>query len=75
MQLVAYDIAGSLVARGVPDGFVLVIRGGLYEQHLECQRGRVRVFKKLDSVASYLRRVGVQSFGVELPDYEAESLT
>ncbi len=73
-QLAALGKTGTLVAKGVPGGFVLVMRDGLDEPLLEAQRGHSRVFRKLDAVASFLRGIGVQSFDVEMQQWVAESL-
>jgi hypothetical protein len=73
-QLVLAGKAGSLIARGVPGGFVLLMREGLEEQILETQRGRARKFRRLDAVAAYLSGLGVRAFAVELEQWTADSL-
>lgn len=69
-QLIRSGKTGELVARGVPGGFVLAMRDGLDEQILFSQRGRHRVFRRLDAVAAFLRKVGGQEFVVELGHWE-----
>jgi hypothetical protein len=73
-QLVRTGKAGALVAKGVPGGFMLVIREGLDEQLLEAQRGHARKFKRLEAVASYLRDLGASSFSVEMDHWAPQSL-
>ncbi|MGB7422461.1 MAG: hypothetical protein WA917_11395 [Comamonas sp.] len=66
--------AGTLVAKGVPGGFVLAMREGLDEQLLEAQRGHARKFKRLEAVASYLKDLGARDFAVEIDQWEPRSL-
>lgn len=73
-QLVRVGKAGSLVAKGVPGGFVLAMRDGLDEQLLEAQRGHARKFKRLEAVASYLKDLGAREFVVELEQWAHLSL-
>lgn len=73
-QLVRSGKAGALVARGVPGGFVLAMREGIEEQLLEAQRGHPRKFKRLESVASYLRSLGATEFAVDLAQWDQHAL-
>jgi hypothetical protein len=73
-QLLRVGKAGTLVAKGVPGGFVLAMRDGLDEQLLEAQRGHARKFKRLEAVASYLKDLGAREFAVELEQWAAKSL-
>ncbi len=73
-QLIRAGKAGTLVAKGVPGGFVLALREGLDEQLLEAQRGHARKFKRLEAVASYLKNLGAQEFAVELDQWSPKSL-
>jgi hypothetical protein len=74
-QLVRHGKAGSLIAKGVAGGFLVVIRDGLDEQLLEAQRGHARKFKKLESVANYLNGLGARGFSVELDQWSEKSLS
>ena len=73
-QLVHAGKAPTLVAKGVPGGFVLALREGLDEQLLEAQRGHARRFKRLEAVASYLKGLGARGFEVELEQWAQQSL-
>lgn len=73
-QLVRSGKTGTLVARGVPGGFVLLMREGLDVQVLEAQRGHQRKFKRLDAIASYLAELGADEFTVELGQWTPSSL-
>lgn len=73
-QLVRSGKAGTLVAQGVPGGFVLVMREGLDTQVLEAQRGHQRRFKRLDAIASYLADLGAEEFTVEIGQWTPDAL-
>jgi hypothetical protein len=65
--------AGELVAKGVPGGFVLLMREGSVAQTLEVQRGHARKFKRLEAVASYLKDLGADQFTVEIDKWDPKS--
>lgn len=73
-QLLHTGRAGELVAKGVPGGFVLMMRDGISEQLLAAQRGGARKFKRLDALASYLASIGGRAFAVELGQWAPRSL-
>jgi hypothetical protein len=73
-QLIRSGKTGELVARGVPGGFVLMMRDGLTEDLLEAQRGGARKFKHLDALASYLQSLGASEFRVELGHWTESSV-
>lgn len=73
-HLIRSGKAGGLAAKGVPGGFVLVLREGLDEQVLEAQRGHARKFRRLESVATYLLKLGAEEFTVELSQWTPKSL-
>ncbi|QND41166.1 hypothetical protein HB771_34290 (plasmid) [Rhizobium leguminosarum bv. viciae] len=55
---------------GRPGGWSVVIRYGKAERPLAAQRSRqVRVFKRMDTLVSYLRDVGISKFDVYAVDY------
>jgi hypothetical protein len=73
-QLLRAGKAGTLVAKGIPGGFVLSMREGLDEQLLEAQRGHARRFRRLEAVASYLKDLGAHEFTVELDQWATRAL-
>ena len=73
-ELVAAGAVRSLTARGVPGGFVLVVRTEGGERVLAAQRGPSRVFRRLDAVARFLRKLGLYSFAVEVSKWDAAGL-
>ncbi|MGX9993507.1 hypothetical protein ACS4RR_031050 (plasmid) [Rhizobium sp. Z1P35] len=55
---------------GKTGGWSVVIRYGKVERPLAAQRSRqVRVFKRMDSLVSYLKDVGISQFDVDAADY------
>ncbi|WP_327206650.1 hypothetical protein [Rhizobium beringeri] len=55
---------------GKTGGWSVVIRYGEAERPLAAQRRRqVRVFKRIDTLVSYLRDVGISQFDVDAADY------
>lgn len=64
-ELVQAGAVLSLTARGVPGGYVLVVRTEGGDRLVGLQRGSVRVFSSLETVASFLRDVGAYRFGVD----------
>ena len=73
-RLIRSGKAGDLVARGVPGGFLLIVREGLDEDFLAAQRGGPRKFKHLEAVASYLKGMGASQFTVELNQWANKAL-
>ena len=73
-QLIRVGKAGTLVAKGIPGGFLLLSREGVDEQFVEAQRGHARKFKRLDSVASYLMGLGAHEFRVETEQWRHKTL-
>ncbi|EJC85188.1 hypothetical protein Rleg4DRAFT_7828 [Rhizobium leguminosarum bv. trifolii WSM2297] len=55
---------------GKTGGWSVVIRYGKAERPLAAQRSRqVRVFKRIDTLVSYLKDVGISQFDVDAADY------
>lgn len=73
-QLLRVGKAGTLVAKGVPGGFLLAVCDGLDEQLLEAQRGHARKFKRLEAVAAYLKELGGNEFVVQMEHWTAKAL-
>jgi hypothetical protein len=64
-----------LTARGIPGGFVIVVRVGLNEKTVRGQKVKApRVFTTLDGISNYCRAAGVRRFDVDLAGYSKESL-
>ncbi|EJB01634.1 hypothetical protein Rleg9DRAFT_0370 [Rhizobium leguminosarum bv. trifolii WSM597] len=59
---------------GKTGGWSVVIRYGKSERPLAAQRSRqVRVFKRMDTLVSYLKDVGISQFDVDAADYVSET--
>ncbi|MFS8145858.1 hypothetical protein ATY78_05300 [Rhizobium sp. R635] len=59
---------------GKAGGWSVVIRYGKAERPLAAQRSRqVRVFKRIDTLVSYLKDVGIAQFDVDAGDYMPET--
>jgi hypothetical protein len=65
-QLVEEGLAGQLIARGVAGGFLLVMSTKGAEQVLSAQRGGPRVFRRLDTLAGFLKNLGANEAEIEL---------
>ena len=73
-HLVATGLAGQLVARGVPGGFLLVMKNpGGEEFVLAAQRGSNRVFKRLDTLAGFLNELGARCALLELAGWDGRT--
>lgn len=58
---------------GQPGGWSLRVKYGAVERSLAAQRSRqVRVFRRMETLVSYLKDVGIERFDVDAADYEAE---
>jgi hypothetical protein len=66
----------AAAAIGQPGGWGIVVKYGMAEHALAAQRGKkVRVFRKLETVVSYLKSVGISRFEVDTAQYEPNSKT
>jgi hypothetical protein len=58
---------------GQPGGWAIIVRYGPAERTLAAQRSRrVRLFKKMEALVSYLRGVGISTFDVDAANYAAD---
>ncbi|EYR84215.1 hypothetical protein [Shinella sp. DD12] len=58
---------------GQPGGWSLRVKYGAAERSLAAQRSRqVRVFRRMETLVSYLKDIGIERFDVDAVDYEAE---
>jgi hypothetical protein len=67
--------AGSLSEThviGQAGGWAVFVKYGSHERILSAQRGRsARVFKKMDTLVSYLKEIGISKFDVDAADHDA----
>lgn len=60
---------------GQAGGWAIVIKYGMNERPLAAQRsGQVRLFKKLETLVSYLKDLGINRFDVDAGQYDPASL-
>lgn len=68
--------AGAVLAAhvvGQPDGWSLRVKCGADERTLTTQRSRqTRVFRRMETLVSYLKDVGIEYFDVNATDYDGE---
>ncbi len=69
--------AGAVQAahvQGQAGGWAVVVRYGMMERPLAAQRSRqVRLFKRLETVVDYLKKIGVNCFDVNAVDHDPAS--
>jgi len=60
---------------GQKGGWAILVKYGMLERPLAAQRsGKVRVFKRLESLTTYLRGIGIARFEVDATDYDPTAL-
>ncbi|SJM91548.1 conserved hypothetical protein [Crenothrix polyspora] len=67
--------AGAVCAASVigqADGWALSVKYGVSERYLAAQRsGKLRLFRKLETVMLYLKNLGISHFDVDASGYDA----
>lgn len=58
---------------GEKGGWEIVIKYGMTQRALASRRGHVRVFKRFETLVSYLKSIGVVTYQVNAANYEAEA--
>jgi len=72
-QLAGAGAIDKTLVVGQTGGWSIVVRYGKSEHPLAAQRSRqIRLFKKMETLVSYLRDVGISQFDVDARDYAAE---
>lgn len=60
---------------GQDGGWAVMIKYGMAERALAAQRSRqVRLFKRMETLVSYLKEVGISRFDVDAADYAPETV-
>jgi len=57
---------------GCSGGWGIIVKCGRTVRPLAAQRGKVRLFSKLETVAAYLKGIGIARFDVDVLGYDAE---
>jgi hypothetical protein len=61
---------------GQAGGWGILVKYGMTERALAAQRShQVRIFRKFETLASYLKGVGIVHFDVDTANYDADSAT
>ena len=58
---------------GQAGGWGVVIQYGMTERVLAAKRGAVRIFRKFETLASYLRDIGIVRYQVDATQYDPEA--
>jgi hypothetical protein len=69
-QLVEAGAVRGAHVVGQKGGWGLLFTFGTTERHLAAQRGNVRVFRRFETIVSYLRNMGIVQFDVDAAQYD-----
>jgi hypothetical protein len=69
-QLVESGAIRAAHVVGQKGGWGVLFRYGMTERPLAAQRGNVRVFKRFETIVSYLREMGIVQFDVDAAQYD-----
>jgi len=59
---------------GQPGGWEVVVQYGRTERALSAKRGAVRLFRKLDTLARYLKGIGLVQYQVDARQFDSQAL-
>jgi len=59
---------------GQPAGWGVIVKFDKTERPLSSKRGHMRLFRKLESVVSYLKQMGIAKFDVDVGAFDVEAL-
>lgn len=71
-QLVAAKAVRAAHVVGHGNGWALAVQYGMTERFLAAKRGDERVFRKLDTLVSFLRGMGISQFDVNAAGYDPQ---
>lgn len=71
-KLVESGIVRAARVIGQAGGWGIIVTCGKTIRPLAAQRGKARLFSKLETVAVYLRDIGIPRFDVDVVDYDPE---
>ncbi|UAN65867.1 hypothetical protein [Serratia sp. JSRIV006] len=71
--LVESGSVSALNVVGTDGGWILKVKYGLSEQTLASQARPVRVFKKLDTLVMYLKKIGFEQFDIDTSGYSIDA--
>ena len=59
---------------GQPGGWGVVVQYGMTERALAAKRGTVRIFRKFETLAGYLKDIGIVKYQVDESQYDPHAL-
>jgi len=68
-ELIKANSIGSALAVGQFGGFALAVQCGDTQRYLGSTRGSMRIFPNLNTLTSFLRKLGISRFEVDAGDY------
>ena len=68
--LIEAGVSPSARVVGQRGGWAVQVKYGLAERPLATQRGEVRVWVKFETLATWLRELGIRSFSVDATEYD-----
>ena len=75
VKLIEANAVRGIQVIGQIGGWGVMIKYGMAERPLSATRsGQVRIFKKLDTLVSYLKGIGIARFEVDAVNYDPASL-
>lgn len=75
-ELVEAGVVRGARVVGQPGGWSLRVKYGAAERILSAQRSRqARIFRRMETLVSYLKDLGIERFDVDATDYEVEGGT
>jgi hypothetical protein len=72
-QLVEAGAVRAAHVVGHGNGWTIAAKYGVTERFLSAKRGDVRVFRKLETLVSFLRSMGINSFEVDAAGFDPDS--
>jgi hypothetical protein len=73
-SLIEAGVSPAARAVGQRGGWGVLFRYGMTERPLATQRGNPRVFAKFETLASYLRGLGIKRFDVDATEFDPDEL-
>ena len=73
-KLVEAGVVRGADVIGHPGGWGIVIKYGVSERALAARRGAVRVFRKFETLVSFLNDIGISQFNVNAADFDASAM-
>ncbi|MDP2830046.1 MAG: hypothetical protein Q8O37_15750 [Sulfuricellaceae bacterium] len=73
-RLVEAGVVRGVHIVGRPGGWGVVIQYGMIERALAAKRGAIRIFRKFETLVSYLRGIGITKYQVDASHFDPVAL-